>query len=586
MAFSLRKMLSNISYFTKPEDAPNENRDENFERNYFPRDLANFERIEADSTSKCESLNLPESIKQYALKKGSLSDTDILNITPKEKRKFKKLKLDIHKASQSLSDKFIHSEDSSNDTENTPKHVLLECKRSELFSEKLKKFNFDLSFDISDSTSNDSLSDDENLDIESLTDHTESELTEVSSDEVKVVKMCRKVAENVQSMSPESFAEVDIDRNNGNIMFMYQSKFERIENILKNLLKEFQFQIEVPKVLNLQSNAVKADEKTDNPERMYLEDIKSAAESPSWDMLSDNNVIASKVKIQNHLQSINKITNAFLNTYFQHSKLNNGLTFDIHKGKKLHRQARISEKKRIRHFDFPDLRDSMLNLFNMENEDIECSANNIDSPKCCCKCQCQDSVILKTETDTSITSSIGNFTLDSTTISAYSESLDVISYNSFDDSNLYTTFLQKASMERIIFYIQAHSIQIHCVPSNDYESKNIITFNCPSCNITENEENGLLKHILSQKHCEKLHFIYKTAYIKKCVAEGKEIMPSTVLNPMKFYRDDNKIVCFGDAVYACTLCFENSIVGESVLMAHVSESEHLSRRDMLYDIIG
>lgn len=583
MAFSLRKMLSNISYFTKPEDAAAEDRGENFERNYIPRDLANFERIEADSTSKCESLNLPDSIKQYALKKGSLSDTDILNITPKEKRKFKKLKLDIHKASQSLSDKFLHSEDSSNETENTPKHVLLESKRSELFSEKLKKFNFDLSFDLSDSTSNDSLSDNENLDIESLSDHTESEMTEVSSDEVKVVKMCRKVSEKTLSGSQESFADLNVDKNNSNILFIYQSKFEKIENALRNLLKEFQFHIEVSKGFNLHSAGIKTVKK-DNLQFVYLEGIKSTGVSPSWDILTDNDILTCKAKIQNQLQSISKITNSFLNTHFQQQNLTNSLTFDVHKGKRLRRQGRINEKKRIKYFDFPDLRASMLKLFNMEDEDLETS--NDESPRCCCKCECQESVIMKVETDTSITSSIGNFSLDSTTISAYSESLDVISYNSFNDSNLYSTLLQKPSVDRIIFYIQAHSIQIRSEPSNDYESKNTITFYCPSCNITESEENELLKHILSQKHCEKLHFIYKTAYIKKCVSEGKEIMPSTVLNPMRFYRDDNKIVCFGDAVYACTLCFENMIVGESVLMAHVSQQEHLNRRDMLDDIIS
>lgn len=591
MAFSLRKMLSNISYFSKPGDddnlllrPSNETATVNSRQDGIPTsENIEFDRVEADSTSKCASLNLPNFVKNYATKKGSHSDTDIHSFNSatgkQERKKCRKLKLDIEKASKSMNDCTNYSENSSVNLENTPKHKLLDCKSADYF----KGFNFNQSFDISDVAS--VASTNEDVDIESLSEHSDTDNSEDINGKGEI-KMCRKVEhqslpELLPSATPDSFADVEVDKNEAErmtLLFNYQMKLEQIECFLKKLLSEFQFHIEVSKVFDCKSvvtvpgTDAKANVNTD-----YLRCI-----SPAWNIVMEKEDNTTKLTVKNQLLSMRESIDEFIDTYLQEPKptLQRSLTYNLYKRTRQHK-PNLSYKKKIKYFDFPDLREAMINLFSTED-----SGNDSDSSKCSCQCH-SDPETPKSDKETrdqSITSSIGNFTLDSTTLSAYSESLDqIISYNSFETDTLYNTLLQKSAIERISFYIQVHSIQLKCEAS-DLESKAIMTFYCPTCKTTDNEENGLLKHILSPNHCEKLHFVYKTAYVKKCISTGKEIQPSTVLNPMTMYRDDNKIVCFGDAMYACSLCFENLIIGESVLMSHCHDEEHVTRREMLTDI--
>lgn len=617
MAFSLRKIISNITYFKTPEEEVGKSRDD-IQRGSHRQstqisgdnmEFINFERIEPDSTSKqcATSLKLPVSVKNFAAKKGSLSDTDLLtqNVENKnkEKRRLKKLKLDIVKANQS----FDGNGDESDNVENTPKHVLLECRSSEVFSERLKKFDFNKSFNIFDSMSDDLSSyDDDDLDIESLSD------TDISVEDDKAnIQMCRKVGTESQSdedsapsATPESFGDVEVDKNEDeriSLLLNYQLRIEKMDCLLKKLLSEFQFHIEVSKIFQSKSiiTTLPGTNISHIPKLLgdvtYFENLRTISPSGSWNIIVEKEDHVTKNKIKKQLSSMKRAIDEFTKTYLKEepqkykvSKIlskNRKITLDVTRQK----HARISNKKKIKHFDFPDLRDAFINLF-ADTDNVK-NITNLESDTSKCHCNCHQSITDSGLTSKSedqsvlITSSIGNFSLDSTTLSAYSESLDqIISYCSFQDMSLYSTLLQKPAIERITFYVQVHSIQLKCEPNNEYESKNVITFYCPACLTTETEENGLLRHILSQAHCEKLHFSYKTAYIKKCVEMGKEIQPSTVLNPMKMYRDDNKIVCFGDAMYACSLCFENLIVGESVLMAHCSDSDHIERREKLNEI--
>lgn len=625
MAFSFRKIISNINYFKKPDDdsfdVPND--DSSKKRRHASGSAAeetaeiNFERLEPDSTSKqCTSLNFPESMKNFAAKKGSLSDTDLLMINieggKKEKRRSKKLRLDIKKANQSVDN--IDQSGQGDNVENTPKHILLECKSSEAFSERFKKLDFNRSFDLFDAMSD--VSSDQDMDIESLTD-SDSDIS-IASNEKSSIKMCRKVDgepeinehnQLVPSATPESFGDVEIDRNEEEriaLLLNYQMKFEKMECLLKNLLSQFQFHVEVSKIFHCRSfvTTLPGTDVTNIPkilgEVTYLDTARGVSPTDSWNIIMEKEDIESKNKVKKLLLSIKNTIDQFVNVNLksQESKpklnqIRRSITYDLHKGTRTQKKARMNNKKKLKHFDFPDFRDAMIALFEPEDVSNYTSLDVDESDfKCICKCHHNES----TDTDSgltsksndrsmSITSSIGNFTLDSSTLTAFSESLDlIISYNSFQDTSLFSTLLQKAAIERITFYVQVHSIQLKCETSDDFESKNVITFHCPSCKTTENEENGVLKHIFSQTHCEKIHFQYKTAYIKKCVQSGKEIQPSTVLNPMTMYRDDNKIVCFGDAMYACSLCFENLIVGESVLMAHCSEADHVERREKLCEI--
>ncbi|CAG4969980.1 unnamed protein product [Colias eurytheme] len=602
MAFSIRKIISNITYFKKTEET-SENPDNFMKKRcytYVVDDPIDFEKLEPDSTSRYSSLQLPDSVKKYAAKKGSLSDTDILNLSDApirhKRRKCKKLKIDIKKASQSM------QQLSDVNIENTPKHVLLECKSSEAFSERIKGFDFNKSFDMYDEVSDiESSFEEEELEIDSLSEHSESSSK-------SPVRMCRKIDnqstsdENipVPSTTPESFADVELDKNEEErvrLLFNYQMRFERLETFLKKLLTEFQFHIEVSKIFHSRSivSALPGSDFNNIPKKLgdvYVDDMnrdtKNSSPNGIWNVIMEKEDHQTKTKIRKQFLSMKNSIDHFMHNYLHNESTNK--KYLLSKKKESQKRFHISHKKKQKHFDFPDLRDAMIHLFSVQDDSISnCSFD--ESYKCICKChqssptQTDSGLTANPDHSMSITSSIGNFTLDSTTLTAYSESLDqIISYNSFQDS-LYNTFLQKATIERITFYIQVHSIQLKCEQNDaDFESKQSITFHCPSCKNTETEENGLLKHILSQSHCEKIHFLYKTAYIKKCVAAGKEIQPSTVLNPMTLYRDENKIVCFGDALYACSLCFENLIVGESVLMAHCADPYHVERKEKLCEM--
>lgn len=610
-------MFSNISYFSKSgeQHSPegyNDNDPSN--RRYMsdePSQSIDFQPIEPDSTSKhyTASLKLPESVNKFSAKKASLSDTDLLNIevgSKSHKTKNRSLKLDIRKASQSMNESLSQTDNPY--IENTPKHISLDCKSADLFSQKFKQLNFShsLEFDIS------SESEDE-LDIESLSECSETDIS-VKEEEKSEVKMCRKVelsCENrlVPSATPESFGDVELDRNEEeriSLLLNYQMKFEKVECVLKKLLSEFQFHIDVSKIFNGRSivNALPGTDVSNIPEMLEhvtcMDNVNRDSPTESWNIIMEKEDVDTKYKFRKQLQTLKHCLDSFIGNYLQIQEpktrmkpvIKRSITFNLHKGKRMHKNMRLSNKKRIKHFDFPDFRDALLNLFkeaDFDEPDTQIDRTNDETGHTCgCNChnlsQSDSGLTTKDISNQSITSSIGNFSLDSTTLSAYSESLDqIISYNSFDDSTLFNTLQQKPAVERITFYVQVHSIQIRCHTNCD-ESKNSISFYCPACDMTENEEDGLLKHILCQKHCEKIHFLYKSVYIKKCVALGKEIQPSTVLNPMKMYRDDNKIVCFGDAVYACSLCFENNIVGESILMAHCAEEVHADRKEKMYEM--
>ncbi|KAJ2941867.1 hypothetical protein O0L34_g15725 [Tuta absoluta] len=632
MAFAFRKIISNIGYFKKPEEAENSasnpQHDLDTQKTYLDAgdaEFINLEPTEPDSTSIqnsidfCTSPKHPETVKKISAKKSSLSDTDLLassldKSNKKNKKKSKKLKLDINKANQSFDETL--NRDS---LENTPKHVLLDSKSSEAFSERIKQFDFSKSFELN---SDHSSSEEDNLGVESLSEDDDMSLEYVDKESIK---MCRKVSTECEisneamhqlarSVTPESFADVEVDKNEEDritLLLNYQLKFEKMECFLEKLLAEFQFHIEVSKIFNTKSfvTTLPGTDVSNIPKMLgdvtFIDNIKrGVSPTGSWNIIMEKEDTLTKAKLKNQLQSIQQKLNNFVSTYLVNKgnitpshkpKMHRSITYDVIKIKKPQRKLRMNNKKKLKHYDFPDIREAMLSLFAAESEVIEDTNISFDdSDKCICRCHAespsQTDSGLKMKSDDrsmSITSSIGNFTLDTSTLTAYSESLDqVISYNSFQDTSVYNTLLQKAAIERITFYVQAHSIQMKCETSNeDFENKNMISFYCPSCKVTEYEENGLLKHILSQTHCEKIHFLYKTAYIKKCVAAGKEIQPSTVLNPMKMYRDDNKIVCFGDAVYACSLCFENDITGESVLMAHCYDPDHVEKRNSLAEIL-
>ncbi|CAH2064717.1 unnamed protein product, partial [Iphiclides podalirius] len=645
-------MLSNITYFKKSDDSPavTEAQLKMRRHTYDSEEPAatSFESAEPDSTSRqCTSLNIPDSVKKFAAKKASLSDTDLLSINVDapirhRRRRCKKLKLDVKKASQSMSERLNHSQDDdsySSNVENTPKHILLECVSSDIFTEKMKGFDFSKSFDMYDGTSDDQLSspfEEENLDIESLSDHSNSDISNASKKK-KSIKMCRKVEaletgssteENnlAPSATPDSFGDLEVDKSDESRMQLlldYQIKLEKIECLLKNMLNEFQFHIEVSKIFNsrtipkdiLKSNNTNESEGHNNGTK-----VQRVSPTDSWSIIMDKEHDQTKITVKKQLESIKHSIEDFINMYLQSCKddakrrkcrkylahSQRSETFDIHKGQRyVPKRVHMTNKKRIKHYDFPDLREAMINLFYPDADETSMSnltsSDSDESMSSKCGCQCHHHVSSSSHTDSglsgktdersvsnqSITSSIGNFSLDTSTLTAYSESLDqILSFSSFQEGGLFAMMLQKTAIERITFYVQVHSIQLKCDETeHDIETKSTMTFHCPSCKKTEDDENNLMKHILSQAHCEKIHFQYKTAYIKKCVSAGKEIQPSTVLNPMRMYRDDNKIVCFGDAMYACTLCLENLIVGESVLMAHCAEKEHVERREKLGEIL-
>lgn len=593
MDYAFRKILSNITYFAKT----NEDR----AKGSLTSRRRHNTQAEPDGTLKETTAADHGNI---ITKKGSHSDTDILSANEQKKRKIRKLKLDVKKASQSMTRSldFTNNDDDGSNAENTPKHKLLDCKSAEVFSFRLKRFNFDSSFDLPDSPTDSSSRTEEIVEIDSYSDPSDTE----DSSEKKEVKMCRKVEQEPDthsestSVSPEPFEDLE-DKNEEeriSLLLNYQMRLEKLECFLQKLLNEFQFHIEVSKIFNAKSivTAPSGTDVTRIPKilgQVTHADNTTRGVSPSWNIIVEKEDSSSKNKLKQQLLAMKETIDTFINLYLDHRR--KGLTvlrksYRIQRGK----SAKMTIKKKMKHYDFPDLREAMINLFGTESEKEELSVSmhnaghlfsESDSSECNCKCHYSpsDSGLTSKDTNQSITSSIGNFTMDSNTLSAYSESLDmIVSYNSFDDSTL-SILQQKTAIERITFYVQAHSIQINC-EADEFESKNILTFHCPACNISEVDEECLLKHILSQKHCEKIHFLYKTAYIKKCVASGKEIMPSTVLNPMTLYRDGNKIVCFGDAMYACTLCFENLIVGESVLMAHCYDKNHVNRKETLSEL--
>ncbi|XP_023953082.1 uncharacterized protein LOC112056832 [Bicyclus anynana] len=613
MAFSLRKMFSNITYFKKPDESS----DHNTRRNMYAVDepfIVNYDNTEPDSTSRqCTSLNLPETVRNFADKKCSLSDTDLLNTkfqtSIRKKRKCKKLKLDIKKASQSMNEL---TEDGN--VENTPKHVHLEPKSSDIFSEKFRTLDFNKTFNLIDAMSEDCQSSspfEEDFDIESLTEHSDSDTSAPTNK--SPVKMCRKVTESqcsdddqiAPSLSIESFTDIELEKDEDERMKLlvnYQSKLEKLECFTKKLLKEFQFHIEVSKVFNSRSSAPSNIENIPKMLNKFMytnSNMNTPNLSDSWNVILDKEDNETKDKVKKHLLSMKRFIDEFVCLNLQNAENSDAESKTQSRPvKKCQRYVprHLSRKKKIKHFDFPDLREAMLNLFNIDNsttQDITTdlsSSDESDMSKCVCKCHNTSSETDSGATSTvndqsmSITSSIGNFTLDISELTAYSESLDhIVSCSSFEDTSFYATLLQKSAIERISFYIQVHSIQLKSEP-DEFQTKNTLTFHCPPCKDVQIEEKGLLKHILSQSHCEKIHFLYKTAYIKKCVAAGKEIQPSTVLNPMTMYRDENKIVCFGDALYACSLCFENLIVGESILMTHCCEPQHIERKERLAEM--
>lgn len=528
------------------------------------------------------------------------------------RRRCKKLKLDIKAASQSTNTLNYDS-----NVENTPKHFHLECKTSDVFSERFKGLDFNLIDVISDEPSTSPF--EEDFDIKSLSDHSDSDTSLHTNKSSR--KMCQKVSGSqssvdkgmISSVSVESFSDIEMDRNEEERMKLlidYQTKLEKVEGFLKNLLNEFQFHIEVSKVFNSRPNATSVSENMPRMlnELIFTSDKGKPSLSNSWNILLEKEDNETKYNIKKHLLSMKGFIDEFVRLNLQNSELSNTdskvQTPPVKKCQPyIPKHKKLSRKKKIKHLrhiniEFPDLREAMLNLFNdsdaPQDSTIDISSSDeSDMSKCTCKCHSTSSETDSGATSTvndqsmSITSSIGNFTLDISELTAYSESLDQsVSYSSFQDTSLYGTLLQKAAIERISFYVQVHSIQLKCEQNHDDDLKTTLIFQCLPCKDVQTEENGLLRHILSAAHCEKIHFLYKTAYIKKCVAAGKEIQPSTVLNPMTMYRDDNKIVCFGDALYACSLCFENLIVGESVLMTHCCDPQHVERRQKLSEIIG
>lgn len=592
--------MSNINYFKKSDEDDSTTNDGFVDPNSDVRrntanvtsgdvEIVEFEHTEPDSTSKQVNIENDTPL-VIASKKGSLSDTDLTKSGKKLKRRSKKLKLDVQKANQSFDENFKtdHQSDGSNNDnpENTPKHIFLESKSAEAFTERVRLFDFSSSFNI-DSDDQSSPYED-NIDIQSMTD-TDDDISIASQEISGEIKMCRKVDEIlndsrvIPSTTPESFGDVEMGKSEEDritILSNYQMKFDKMDCFLKKLLTEFQFHIEVSKIFNSwsieQNNIVdlKCIDKKNNCEPSSIK----------WDMIIEKEDSVTRNKLKNKLLTMKNNIEQFVNTNLKNQgKKSQSVSKDL-------KRTVSKTKKKLKHYDFPDYREALINLF-CPNTEQDPLPNITMEEKCTCNChdtsQADSGVTKSEERSMSITSSIGNFSLDSSTLTAYSESLDqIISYNSFQDTSLYSTLLQKAAIERITFYVQVHSIQLKSESSDDYESKNKIVFHCPSCNATEDDENSLLKHILSQYHCEKLHFLYKTAYIKKCVQSGKEIQPSTVLNPMKLYRDDNKVVCFGDAMYACSLCFVNLIIGESILMAHCMEVEHIERREKLSEILG
>lgn len=663
-------MLSKINYFKGPEEEEGSSKKRRHTNSTTSSGeiptSSTIDKAEPDSTSvSCAtSQNLPDSVKSFTSKKGSLSETDLFKLdggSKKGKRRSKKLKLDINKANQSMSEGIDKtSENSTGNVENTPTHLSLNCKSSEAFYERLRDFELNQSFDIFDAMSEgrpETPEEMENLEIESLSEHSDSD-TSISNVEDKTdIKMCRKVEpvdgasfeENrlVRSTTPESFGDFEMDRNEEErrtLLLSYQMKLEKMESFLKQLLTEFQFHIEVSKIFHCKSvvSTLPGSDVSNLPkilgEITHIETLERNESPGSWNIVIEKEDTLTKFKLKKQLLSLKHHIDEFVNAYLVHDTREsceeqteddsvtktqkfprcNQKNIKLHSNKTKRdtpKRLRVNNKKKHRRYnDYPDLKEVLHNLFALDTEQDghRRSDNNItdslestpgrDFSKCTCQCrQHQTSSPISSQTDSglitktgddrsgseSITSSIGNFTLDTSTLTAYSESLDqIISYSSFQDTSLYSTMLQKAAIERITFYVQVHSIQLKCeVNEGDFESKNVITFYCPACLSSETDEQELLKHILSQKHGEKIHFLYKTAYIKKCFASGKEIQPSTVLNPMTMYRDENKIVCFGDAMYACSLCFENLIVGESVLMAHCAETEHSERKDKLVEVL-
>ncbi|KAL4711767.1 hypothetical protein ACJJTC_004109 [Scirpophaga incertulas] len=582
-----------------------------------------FECVEPDSTCKqtiTTSLNIPNSVKKFTAKKGSLSDTDLLTIDleskKKDKRKGKKLVVNVKPVSPTqLADDNCSSDQSSSHEGNTPKHVLLDSKCADLFSQHFKDVDLNHSFDLYDVMSEHlSVCEQDNISIQSLPE-SDTDFSLGSDSDEKEIKMCRKVEpesddnELERSISAESFGDVEVDKNEAerqSVLANYQTEFAKIEGNMKKLLSELKFHIEVSQIFKCRSAiaSLPNNSRSSSRNKLDMDNQGRASSASSWHIINVAEDEEMRLKVKNQLSSIKNYLEGFIDIYLETENketckkiLRSNLTYDLVKGKR-QKRIRLSTKKRHKHFDFPDIREAMINLFdiNVTTCNLNLLNESDDESKCICSCQHHRSpseqidsgVTTKNNTSShSITSSIGNFSLDTSTLTAYSESLDlIVSYNSFQDTSLYSTLLQKPAVERITFYVQVHSIQIKSEqPEQEFESKNIITFFCPTCKTVESEENGLLKHILSQIHCEKIHFVYKTAYIKKCVAAGKEIMPSTVLNPMTMYRDENKIVCFGDAMYGCSLCFENLIVGESVLMAHCMEPEHVERREKLSEIL-
>ncbi|XP_028158466.1 uncharacterized protein LOC114351446 [Ostrinia furnacalis] len=606
MELSSIKMFFSMNYFknTDDEKTSNEMEDTVIVQKDETKEI-NFDRAEPDSTSKqCgTSSNLPDS---ETSQKNCMSESDVALSSegPSNEQKTKKLKLDINKAR--LLCEAIDDTDSSpsSNVENTPKQVWLKNESEDGF--KFRSLDFDKSYDIYEMSESSSLVEEENLDEESSD---RSDISVISADNEEI-KMCRKVEpeatedyQRVQSASAEPFADIEVEKNEEERIMMlleYQMNLQKLDCILKKVLSEFQFQIEVSKVFHCRSivTTLPGTDITNIPNTLgeitYIDNLdRGVSPSGSWNIVMEKEDDDAKLKLKKQLSSMKHCIDDFIDTYLQKQK----------KCKKF----LPKNKKKFKYFDYPDYRDAMLSLFSPEHMKEDTNVTNVtkmsdydehDAPKCVCRCQLHRSPSTPTDSglttkndrsisSQSITSSIGNFSLDSSTLTAYSESLDqIVSYNSFQDTSFYSTLLQKAAIERITFYVQVHSIQLKCEPSDqEFESKNVITFHCPACKSLESDENGLLRHILSQRHCEKIHFLYKTAYIKKCVSAGKEIQPSTVLNPMKMYRDENKIVCFGDAMYACSLCFENIIVGESVLMAHCSDPEHVERRDKFFEII-
>ncbi|GBP87290.1 hypothetical protein EVAR_86872_1 [Eumeta japonica] len=400
---------------------------------------------------------LPDAIKHFTAKKCSLSDTDLTVNSEFSKidRNCKKLKLDVEKANRSAREALDITCDNkyADDViENTPKQISLGYSGN-VFSEKFKQIDFNKSFDLFDYMSEGRPSSSDK-DLETpWSERSDSELS-ASEDGVEV-KMCKKVNDSEYASSVGSFVDLELDRNEEQritLLLSYQMKLEKMEIMLKNLLTEFQFHIEVSKIFQFKSQVTTLPGTDISNIPKILGDIAcydslSRNDSPtgSWNIVMKREDDLTKLKLKKQLLSMQKCIQEFMDQYLKEN-YDRKLNFNKGYTKKL----RINRKKRDKQLD-------------------DCS----DQCDCCCHKNNDSGLTTKsslTENQT-ISSSIGNFSLDLSTLSTFSESLDNLSYSSFSDNSFFSTMLQKSAMERIMFYVQVHSIEMR----NDLDDAELST---------------------------------------------------------------------------------------------------------------